>query len=322
MMKTVFTIICTFLICHATSIGKGIDFFHGSFEEAKVLAAKEGRLIFIDAFTTWCGPCKRMSATVFTHEDAGEFYNNTFINLKLDMEKGEGKEFQQKYRVNAFPTLLFLDPAGLIVHRVVGGTDVQGFVNLGKLAASKSTVSSTYDQEYEDGNREPAFMAKYIEAMAKGKRPVLTVANEYLSGQSDYSTPENLTVIYHATVEADSRVFELFVDNRKALTKIYGNDAMEEKVVLAADATVAKGIEFGTVQLLEEAMGKVKKYAPEKYKEYQYTAPLDFYSKIQGNAGYALGSFISRVYHLHRQQWAVCQLSSLFRQNSVRNSDW
>ena len=210
-MKQVILLLGLLLILCSAAFGKGIDFFQGTFQEAKQVAGEQGKLIFVDAYTTWCGPCKRMSANVFTREEVGDLFNATFINLKLDMEKGEGRTFQGQYRVNAFPTLLFIDPEGKVVHKVVGGMDAANFVKLGKFAASKSNVASHLDKEYEEGRRDPAFMAKYIESLSKSKRPLLKVANAYLSTQSDYSTKENLAVIYHSLVEVDSRIFNLMV---------------------------------------------------------------------------------------------------------------
>ena len=106
-MKFLATCLGFFLISQSLALGKGIEFFHGTLAEAKELASQEGKLIFIDAFTTWCGPCKRMSAQVFTQEEVGEFYNQTFVNLKLDMEKGEGKDFQ--------PCFLWIQKAPLYI---------------------------------------------------------------------------------------------------------------------------------------------------------------------------------------------------------------
>ena len=54
----------SFLIAQGETT-KGIQFFHGTFAEALEKANKEGKLIFMDAYTSWCGPCKRMSASVF-----------------------------------------------------------------------------------------------------------------------------------------------------------------------------------------------------------------------------------------------------------------
>lgn len=274
---------CLFLLIsgHSLLIAKGIDFFHGTLAEAKEVAGQQGKLIFIDAFTTWCGPCKRMSAQVFTQDEVGEFYNQTFINLKLDMEKGEGKDFQRKYRVTAFPTLLFLDPEGNVVHKVVGGMDMKNFINLGKFAASKSDVSSSLDKAYEEGQRDPGFMAEYIEALAKSNRPLLKIANDYLHTQNDFKTPENLKIIFYGLVEVDSRIFNLLVENRRDIIKIFDKETVSERIVKAANATVNKAIEFNSVDLLEEANDKVKRYADDQYDKFQYTSRLRFYSKTR-----------------------------------------
>lgn len=277
-MKIFTSWIIALLLSNSFSFGKGIEFFHGSLGEAKEVAGQEGKLIFIDAFTTWCGPCKRMSSQVFTQEAVGEFYNQTFINLKLDMEKGEGKDFQRQYRVTAFPTLLFLDPEGKVVHKVVGGMDAENFLNLGKFAASKSSVSSSLDKAYEEGQRDPAFMAEYIETLSKSNRPLLKITNDYLSTQNKFDTPENLKIIFYGLVEADSRVFNLLVEHRKDIIRMFGKEEVSEKIVSAANATVKKAIEFNSVDLLEEANDKVKRYADDAYDRFQYTSRLKFYS--------------------------------------------
>ncbi|NND31793.1 MAG: thioredoxin fold domain-containing protein [Saprospiraceae bacterium] len=277
-MKQSILLLSSILILCSSASAKGIEFFHGTLQEAKELAGEQGKLIFVDAYTTWCGPCKRMSANVFPKDEVGDLYNTAFINLKLDMEKGEGRTFQSQYRVSAFPTLLFLDPEGEVVHKVVGGMDAANFVKLGKFAASKSNVTSNLDKEYEEGQRDPAFMVKYIEGLSKSKRPLLKVANEYLSTQSDFTTEENLAVIYFGMVEVDSRIFNLMVENRKMITKIYGQEALEEKIEIAAMNTVEKAIEFDNGDLLEEAVDKVKRYSPGKYKRFQYDARLKYYA--------------------------------------------
>ena len=70
--------------------GQGIIFFEGTWKEALEKAKKEDKLVFVDSYTTWCGPCIKMAKNVFTQESVGSFYNQNFINIKLDMEKEDG----------------------------------------------------------------------------------------------------------------------------------------------------------------------------------------------------------------------------------------
>ena len=91
---------------------QGINFEHGTWDEILAKAGKEGKIVFMDAYTTWCGPCKMMSKSTFTDARVAEFYNKNFICAKIDMEKGEGPALSERYGVQAYPTLLFVNASG------------------------------------------------------------------------------------------------------------------------------------------------------------------------------------------------------------------
>ena len=116
----------------------GIDFFHGTWEEALAKAEKENKLIFLDAFASWCGPCKIMAATTFKDEKAGKFFNENFINYKMDMEKhADGRRLSQKFHLTAYPSLYFLDGKEEVKHKTIGGQSVSGLIGEGKTALTK-----------------------------------------------------------------------------------------------------------------------------------------------------------------------------------------
>lgn len=115
----------------------GINFHKGTWDEVKAKAKADGKIIFVDAYAVWCGPCKWMDANVFSNSSVGEVYNSTFVNYKFDMEKGEGPAFARQYKVTAYPTLLFIDGDGKVVHEVKGSRSATDFIALGKLVASK-----------------------------------------------------------------------------------------------------------------------------------------------------------------------------------------
>lgn len=144
---------------------RGIDFFNGTFADACEKARKENKLIFLDAYTSWCGPCKTMSAQVFTRKDVGLYFNETFINCKIDMEKGEGPELAKKYGVTAYPTLLLIDGNGKLVHKCVGGSDAKSFMERIKRGTVEQTsyryLKENFDEKKEDIN----FHLNYLIAM-------------------------------------------------------------------------------------------------------------------------------------------------------------
>ena len=99
---------------------QGVEFRDLTFRQALEQAQKEGKLVFMDCYTSWCGPCKNMLNNVFTLAEAGEFMNEEFVCVKYDMEKGEGIELGKRFEVRAFPTFFILRPDGTVQHKLVG----------------------------------------------------------------------------------------------------------------------------------------------------------------------------------------------------------
>ena len=147
------------------------------------------------------------------------------------MEKGEGIELAQRYNVQAYPTFLFVDGDGNIAHRAVGYKLADEFLELGKVALDSEKRLGGLIARYDGGNRDPQFlydlaMARY-EAMDGGHMPV---AEEYLATQSDWSTPQNMELIYYIVDNPDSKLFDYMVKNRAAFEVKFGEDAIIDRV--------------------------------------------------------------------------------------------
>lgn len=115
----------------------GIQFHKGTFQQAMEFAEKENKLIFLDIYATWCGPCKKLKSTTFSNKEVGDFYNQTFINIALDGENGEGVELARKYGVRGYPTLLFIDANGKVVGQTAGYHSPSELIGLGKKIIKK-----------------------------------------------------------------------------------------------------------------------------------------------------------------------------------------
>lgn len=105
-------VLAVFMAAMALSLSAQINFREGGFAEALEAAKSENKLVFMDCYTSWCGPCKLMASKEFVQEKAGEYFNPRFVSVKIDMEKGEGVELRKRYDVNAYPTLLVLNVKG------------------------------------------------------------------------------------------------------------------------------------------------------------------------------------------------------------------
>lgn len=136
-MKKSIVIIALIFASVSTFAQNEISFFHGKFDDALALAKKENKNVFIDAYATWCGPCKWMAKNVFTNKEVAEYFNTNFVNMKIDMEKGEGMKIRRKYHVSAYPTLIFVKPDGTVIRKEVGAHNPEQLISLGKQIVNK-----------------------------------------------------------------------------------------------------------------------------------------------------------------------------------------
>jgi thioredoxin-related protein len=98
----------------------GVRFFEGSFKQAMAKAKKENKGIMFDAYTTLCGPCKVLKTKVFPNKELGDYINEHYVSIGVDMEAGEGPALANMYPLEGYPTVFFLDAAGKVKKKVLG----------------------------------------------------------------------------------------------------------------------------------------------------------------------------------------------------------
>lgn len=215
----------------------GIQFIHDNLKEAIAKAKAENKIIFVDCFTTWCGPCKMMAKLTFTDSSVAAFYNSKFVNLKLDMEAGDGPILQKKQGIMAFPTLLFLNGDGEAVHKAIGFQDAEQFLDIGIRALNANDGLSAWTKRYENGERESDFLKTYalkLQEVADLRRQ--TVAVNYFQTQTAKAyTPEILDFIYNFAESATDTFFYTIAHNRKVFQTRFTAAEIQQKIKTLAD---------------------------------------------------------------------------------------
>lgn len=121
-MKKLFLML-VFAAAGMAAMAQGVNFSTGTMAELSKKAVAEEKLLFVDVFTTWCGPCTFMSTKIFPTKEVGEAMNDFFVSAKIDAEKGEGKTVAKQYNVQGYPTMLIINPKdGKELGRIVGST--------------------------------------------------------------------------------------------------------------------------------------------------------------------------------------------------------
>lgn len=200
----------------------GIQFEHEAFDDLVAQAKAEDKLIFVDAFTTWCGPCKMMASQVFPQERVGEVFNARFINAKIDMEKGEGIELAKRYRVRAYPTYLFVNGDGELVHKGLGYIPADEFIALADVAVGDENLLS-FSKRYDGGDRDPAFVRSYAKILGDvyEQDKANEVVGAYLGEPGDHwSEAENMKLIMDNPGELGGARFTYIVDHAEEFSKM------------------------------------------------------------------------------------------------------
>ncbi|WP_460915096.1 thioredoxin family protein [Spirosoma areae] len=131
---------CLFVLNVYAQEPTGIRFFSGSWPDVLAEAKRQNKPVFVDFYTTWCPPCRRMAREAFPNETVGAKFNDHFINYQVDAEAGEGFRLAKQYAVASYPTALYLIPSGEIVHRGVGYAGVVAMVKQADMVLSMPQV--------------------------------------------------------------------------------------------------------------------------------------------------------------------------------------
>lgn len=252
MKKILFVFI---ILIGANAFARGIKFEHISFDKALAKAEKEGKMVFMDCYTEWCGPCKYLSTTIFPQDEVGAYFNANFINIKVDMEKGEGPELLKRYDIKGFPTLLFLDADGRVLFKRVGGGSAENLIADAKMAADPMERLDYVQQEYEAGDRSKALVTKYIALLRKNylQNQLNTVGKAYLDDLSndDLLDKDNIRAYMAVGGIPGSEKFEFLCSNKDKFVALSSVDEVEMFITVSYYSALTEASQGESLEYLD-----------------------------------------------------------------------
>ena len=230
-MKNIISFILSIIIS-LNFYAQGIDFKTDNLESLKARAKSENKLIFIDAYTSWCGPCKWMANNVFTNDTVGKFFNQHFISSKIDMEKGEGIKFAEKYNVMCYPNFLILDSNGEIVHRKAGAMQNSELISFGQDVFNNSKTYSFFKNNLEKENKNQKILIEYIDYMKNTCVDITPLVNDYFEkiDSNDFVKYENWKMILYHVKDINSKPFNFFYNHFDDFSNKYTSDSVNLKL--------------------------------------------------------------------------------------------
>ena len=273
------------------SRSQGIQFEQGDWSTIKAKAKAAHKLVYIDVFTSWCGPCKMMARNYFPQEQAGTFYNGAFVCYQIDAEKGEGVAIAKQYAVNGYPTNLFINPANeQVVFRTMGMPQtITAFVENGQIAQMEFKDPKTlndYEKQYASGKYDESFLRNYME-----KNHRLSIDNDklldiYLDKYAK-SQPEDSLILMVSRFQTGvtNKSYAYLGDHQKRLnTLMKDNNYFSGYSNQYYNQSMEKAIKEKDEPQFRKLIKRIDEFFPEdpKFIEYQFTS--QFYKGTENQA--------------------------------------
>lgn len=181
-------------------------------------AKKENKLIFIDVYASWCGPCKQMDKYVYTDNSLGSFVNDRFVSVKVQMDTNtynEEKMLQNarvvyaNYRIDGYPTFLFLNSNGELVYKDLGYKGIEDFFTTARTAVKSDSLSYNLAlDDYKNGKKNVEIMeglALYAKSIGQDSL-AKAIAVDYISrlDKADLLTKDK--ILFTLTVANDRKL--------------------------------------------------------------------------------------------------------------------
>lgn len=301
-MKKYLILLVFSLILGSNSFAQGIEFTKGSWKEIKAKAAKENKLIFMDAYAEWCGPCKKMAKDVFTQKEVGDYFNAKFINVKMDMERGEGIALSSQFGIQAYPTLLFINSDGNVVHRAVGYHTTDLLIGLADAANDPNRNIGSITQRYEKGDRSPELLKNLAQARYDAMDGTyVKIAEEFLATQPNWGTDDNLMFILQMTNDLDSKMADYLMANRLLFEEKFGKETVVGKVDELVQNTISHAENEADLKKVEALYAKTY---PDRAEEMSGQLKMGFYAQREDwkNFAKAAGAYYKKF---PAQEWSV-----------------
>ncbi len=227
-----------------STIQKKVVFTDLSFDNALELATKEKKALYIDFDANWCDPCKKVAEEIDSDPFIVEKLNTFFVNIKADVDKGEGYALRQKYKIDSLPTILFIDSLTHVLSRSKGFTSINSLeeqINSVLNKTEKGRYYQVFERKYNAYKKLPAsFMTRFLKY-----RNALGMNNQILLDDYIASLPSdslnlniNQKLILQYAVDLEGKAFDHllkyknnpnFLLKLKSMLQINLKDAVHEK---------------------------------------------------------------------------------------------
>ncbi|MBQ9642114.1 MAG: thioredoxin family protein [Bacteroidaceae bacterium] len=223
------------LLTAVTMMAQGIAFEPEgtTLEQASAKAKAQKKLIFLDCFTQWCGPCKKMARDIFPMAEVGSYMNPKFVSIKIDMESEYGAPLAKKLQISAYPTFIIFNADAQEIGRFLGGSGAEEFIKKVE-EKSRDNSSAELQARWQNGDRDPQFLMQYLNTLNASYKndEANLVAEAILQGkEATFANDSTLRMIFMRSINNPfATSFVYTVKNPAALKTAIGEMPVNMKI--------------------------------------------------------------------------------------------
>lgn len=280
------TLLSIYLITSSFGFAQGLTIVEQDFDKARKIAEKENKLLFLDFYTTWCAPCKKLDKLIFQNDSLSKKLGKDFVLLRYDAEKDKEHHLSKKHHVNSYPTGIILTPEGFVINRKYGfpgeelpelSTSVFDFTNKSIQLNKKGKIIKGYSNKI----KLTGYPQFYIDYINRDDIKVKTSKefNEYWKNEKGKMSEEYFSTLIYFARDVPTTISDDFLKNKEKYIELYGegdvnvalvffsfgkfDDAIENKSQKKLD----KAMEFVAKALSEDSANRIISLYKEKFKD-------------------------------------------------------
>lgn len=287
-MKKLYYTLVGLVFAMTATVAQGVKFEKGNWADIQAKAKAENKYIFVDCHFIGCAPCHQLDKYTLSHPRVGAFFNNKFVNYKVDIHQGEGIAFAKKYKVYSAPTLLYFTPEGKLVHKVGGFRRPKELVVHSKRAFDPNTQFFAMKRKFESGKYDPKFLMSYTTtlhgALEDATKPIETYLNQ--QDKKNWASQDNWRLIVKYINKVDSPVFAYVFKNKASFEATMDKKKVQKYITSTIENNIRKVTHPKYHQQIKPLKSTLQKLLEQQATP--YLNHLSFYQAFANNDGVLL----------------------------------
>lgn len=237
---------------------KGILFKTASIETLFQEARRTGKPVFVEIYSPTCHVCQSFLPTLADNR-VGKFYNDKFINTKLDINQASTKDFVESRHlfVPSLPLFLYFDPQRNLTHFAMSNNSTDEVIRHGTNALNPQARSQTMKLRYQQGERSANFLIDYAMYSRVTRDTVADIAamNDYakLQTPATYANQTNWLALQKLVLDHENLLFQYMLGHLDIYRKAYGVKETQDVAenILMSSLYSSRGAQFPATKIIQ-----------------------------------------------------------------------